>query len=135
LPARRALYVFTAKGAISFLIWGIVPGTDRAVNAALKARFKWGSVDQTRIDVNSRFQRCVIFLYLTIPGALPHVEADIAPSALNSSLALPQVCHGESVSPADESVLRADLWRTRAGRCAFGAKHTRALAAKPILLR
>jgi hypothetical protein len=32
LPARRALYVFSAKGTISFLAWDIVPGTDRAVN-------------------------------------------------------------------------------------------------------
>jgi hypothetical protein len=37
--------------------------------------------------------------------------------------ALPQVRRSESVSPADESVLCADLWRTGGECCAFGAKH------------
>jgi hypothetical protein len=47
--------VFSAKGAISFLAWDIVPGTDRAVNAALKARFKWGPSIKRALTLNRAF--------------------------------------------------------------------------------
>jgi len=38
--------------------------------------------------------------------------------------ALPQVRHGESVSPADESVLCADLWRTSLRPPLLALNHT-----------
>ena len=68
--------MFSAKGAISFLAWDIVPGTDRAVNAALKARFNWGPSIKRALTLNRAFSARAFDCTIQ-PGALPQAVRDV----------------------------------------------------------
>jgi len=71
-----AFYVFRAKGAISFLAWDIVRGTDRAENAALKARFNWGPSIKRALTLNRAFSAGAFDCTIQ-PGALPQAARDV----------------------------------------------------------